>query len=106
MLGIELTPEHPVSRIADLGVLAEDAGFDTVFVTSHYFNRDPFVALTAIGGIDSQRAADVLATGVGSCAMISAITQAEEPERVVDELLALHAEASPAIATASFEQDG
>jgi 5,10-methylenetetrahydromethanopterin reductase len=48
MLGIELTPEHPVSRIADLGVLAEDAGFDTVFVTSHYFNRDPFVSLDRV----------------------------------------------------------
>jgi 5,10-methylenetetrahydromethanopterin reductase len=48
MLGIELTPEHPVSRIGDLGVLAEDAGFDTVFVTSHYFNRDPFVSLDRV----------------------------------------------------------
>jgi 5,10-methylenetetrahydromethanopterin reductase len=48
MLGIELTPEHPVSHVADLGVLAEDAGFDTVFVTSHYFNRDPFVALDRV----------------------------------------------------------
>jgi len=48
MLGIELTPEHPVSRIGDLGVLAADAGFDTVFVTSHYFNRDPFVSLDRV----------------------------------------------------------
>ncbi len=48
MLGIELTPERPVSNVADLGVLAEDAGFDTVFVTSHYFNRDPFVSLDRV----------------------------------------------------------
>lgn len=48
MLGIELTPEHPVSHVADLGALAEDAGFDTVFVTSHYFNRDPFVTLDRV----------------------------------------------------------
>ena len=48
MLGIELTPERPVSHVADLGVLAEDAGFDTVFVTSHYFNRDPFVSLDRV----------------------------------------------------------
>ena len=48
MLGIELTPEHPVSHVADLGVLAEDAEFDTVFVTSHYFNRDPFVSLDRV----------------------------------------------------------
>jgi 5,10-methylenetetrahydromethanopterin reductase len=44
MLGIELTPEHPLDRIADLGVRAADAGFDTTFVSSHFFNRDPFVA--------------------------------------------------------------
>jgi len=48
MLGIELTPEHPVSHVGDLGVLAADAGFDTVFVTSHYFNRDPFVSLDRV----------------------------------------------------------
>lgn len=50
----------------------------------------PDYTLTAIGGIDSKRAKDVLATGVGSVAMISAITQAENPEAVVAELLALH----------------
>ncbi len=48
--------------------------------------------LTAIGGIDPKRAVDVLGTGVGSCAMISAITEAENPEAVVAELLALHGE--------------
>lgn len=48
MLGIELTPEHPVSRIADLGVRAEDSGFDTAFVSCHHFNRDPWVALDRI----------------------------------------------------------
>jgi 5,10-methylenetetrahydromethanopterin reductase len=48
MLGIELTPEHPVSRIADLGEHAEANGFDTVFSSCHYNNRDPFVALDRI----------------------------------------------------------
>jgi 5,10-methylenetetrahydromethanopterin reductase len=48
MLGIELTPEHRIERIADLGRLAEDVGFDTAYVSSHYFNRDPFVALDRI----------------------------------------------------------
>jgi 5,10-methylenetetrahydromethanopterin reductase len=42
--GIELTPEHPVERVADLATDAEDAGFDTALVSCHYFNRDPFVA--------------------------------------------------------------
>ncbi len=46
--------------------------------------------LTAIGGIDTKRARDVLATGVGSCAMISAITQADDVEATVAELMALH----------------
>lgn len=46
--------------------------------------------LTAIGGITPQRAPAVLATGVGSCAMVSAITQAESYRSVVQDLLALH----------------
>ncbi|ELZ04840.1 5,10-methylenetetrahydromethanopterin reductase [Natrialba asiatica] len=45
-VGIELTPEHPIERIAELAVLAEDEGFDIAFASSHYFNRDPFVALS------------------------------------------------------------
>jgi 5,10-methylenetetrahydromethanopterin reductase len=48
MVGIELTPEHPVSRLATLGELAEREGFDAVFASSHYNNRDPFQALAAI----------------------------------------------------------
>jgi 5,10-methylenetetrahydromethanopterin reductase len=48
MRGIELTPEHPVARLADLGERAERAGFDTAFASQHYNNRDPFLALGAI----------------------------------------------------------
>ncbi|WP_255197936.1 5,10-methylenetetrahydromethanopterin reductase [Halorarius litoreus] len=48
MLAIELTPEHPVDRIADLGSRAENAGFETIFCSSHYNNRDPFVALDRV----------------------------------------------------------
>ncbi len=44
--GIELTPEHPLEEIADLAALAEDEGFDLALSSSHYFNRDPFVALS------------------------------------------------------------
>jgi hydroxymethylpyrimidine kinase/phosphomethylpyrimidine kinase/thiamine-phosphate diphosphorylase len=50
----------------------------------------PVYTLCAIGGIDRERAAAVLATGVGSCAMVSAITGAENYSAVVRELLALH----------------
>jgi 5,10-methylenetetrahydromethanopterin reductase len=48
MLGIELTPEHPVDRVGELGARAEAAGFDTVFCSSHYNNRDPFAALDRV----------------------------------------------------------
>lgn len=48
MIGIELTPERPVSRIAELGERAESNGFDAVFSSCHYNNRDPFVALDRI----------------------------------------------------------
>ena len=48
MRGIELTPEHPTGRIADLAARAERAGFDTVFATCHYNNRDPFVTLARV----------------------------------------------------------
>ncbi|ELZ21029.1 methylenetetrahydromethanopterin reductase [Haloterrigena salina JCM 13891] len=43
---IELTPEHPPDRIADLAARAEAVGFDAAFASSHYFNRDPFVVLS------------------------------------------------------------
>ena len=48
MRGIELAPEHPVSTVVDHGVAAERAGFDTVFASGHYNNRDPFVVLDRI----------------------------------------------------------
>jgi 5,10-methylenetetrahydromethanopterin reductase len=48
MRGVELAAEHPVSDLAAMGARAEDAGFDTVLASAHYFNRDPFVALDRI----------------------------------------------------------
>lgn len=48
MRGIELTPEHPTERLVDLGESAVEAGFDTVFASHHYNNRDPFAALTLL----------------------------------------------------------
>ncbi|NIB98387.1 5,10-methylenetetrahydromethanopterin reductase [Halobacterium sp. R2-5] len=45
MRGVELTPEIPVGEVADLASRAEGAGFDTVFASCHYNNRDPVVAL-------------------------------------------------------------
>jgi hydroxymethylpyrimidine kinase / phosphomethylpyrimidine kinase / thiamine-phosphate diphosphorylase len=48
----------------------------------------PAYTLTAIGGIGPERVDAVLATGVGSCAMVSAITQADDYAGVVRDLLA------------------
>ncbi len=48
MLGIELTPEHPVDELVDLATTAEATGFDAVLASHHYNNRDEFVALSAI----------------------------------------------------------
>ena len=53
----------------------------------------PHYPLTAIGGINIERATDVLATGVGSCAMVSAITEAEDVSAVVKTLQDLHHDA-------------
>ena len=60
MIGIELTPEHPVERVAELGAHAEREGFDAVFASCHYNNRDPFVALDRIA-----RRTDHVAVGPG-----------------------------------------
>jgi 5,10-methylenetetrahydromethanopterin reductase len=48
VLGIELTPERPVERVVDLGAAAEAAGYDAVFVSAHYNNRDPFAVLARL----------------------------------------------------------
>ncbi len=43
----------------------------------------------AIGGINITNAAQVLATGVESIAVVTAITEAEDPEQAVAKLMAL-----------------
>ncbi|MFA0812557.1 thiamine phosphate synthase [Microbulbifer epialgicus] len=49
----------------------------------------PDYPLVAIGGINVQRAGEVIATGVGSIAVVSAITKAEDYKQAVAELNAL-----------------
>jgi len=44
--GVEITPEHPLDDLVGFAATAEAAGFDAVFASSHYNNRDPFVALS------------------------------------------------------------
>ncbi|MFB6072864.1 MAG: 5,10-methylenetetrahydromethanopterin reductase [Halobacterium sp.] len=53
MRGIELTPEIPVGDVAALGERAEAAGFDAVFASCHYNNRDPFLALDRVAAATS-----------------------------------------------------
>lgn len=60
MRGIELTPEHPVPDLVDVGREAERAGFDALFASSHYNNRDPFLVLDRIAA-----ATDDLLVGPG-----------------------------------------
>jgi len=50
VIGLELAPEHPVSDLVEYGVAAERGGFDTLFLSHHYNNRDQFAALAAIAG--------------------------------------------------------
>lgn len=62
MRGIELTPEHPVERLLELGTAAERAGFDTLFTSCHYNNRDPFIVLSQLA-----QATDDIGLGPGVC---------------------------------------
>ena len=48
MFGIEFVPADPASKIASLAKLAEDVGFDTIWITDHYNNRDVYTTLTVI----------------------------------------------------------
>jgi 5,10-methylenetetrahydromethanopterin reductase len=48
LLGIELTPEHPISELVEIGREVEESGFDALFASCHYNNRDPFVVLDRV----------------------------------------------------------
>ena len=60
MHAIELTPERPVATLTDHAVTAEAAGFDAVFASHHYNNRDQFTALASMA-----QATDAVALGPG-----------------------------------------
>ncbi|MHA1903583.1 MAG: 5,10-methylenetetrahydromethanopterin reductase [Candidatus Thorarchaeota archaeon] len=47
-IGIEFVPEKPIEKIVKMTKLAEDAGFDNVWITDHYNNRNVWMTLTAI----------------------------------------------------------
>ncbi len=50
MADVELVAENPVDELVSLAEVAENEGYEGVWVTDHYNNRNPFVALTAIAG--------------------------------------------------------
>lgn len=45
---LELLPNEPVKNIVDIVKLAEDIGFDNVWITDHYNNRDVFEVLACV----------------------------------------------------------
>ena len=59
-LGIELTPDRPITRLVELAEQSEAAGFDVIFLSHHFNNRDPAVALGRLAG-----ATDRVAIGPG-----------------------------------------
>ena len=47
-IGIEFVPDKPIEKIVKYTKLAEEAGFDNVWITDHYNNRNVWATLTAI----------------------------------------------------------
>ncbi|MFX1484165.1 MAG: 5,10-methylenetetrahydromethanopterin reductase, partial [Promethearchaeota archaeon] len=47
-IGIEFVPDSPIEKIVKLTKLAEEAGFDNVWITDHYNNRNVWATLTAL----------------------------------------------------------
>jgi hydroxymethylpyrimidine kinase/phosphomethylpyrimidine kinase/thiamine-phosphate diphosphorylase len=52
---------------------------------AHLVKLNPTIPMVAIGGITLEKAPSVLATNVGSIAVVTAITEAEDPESAVQE---------------------
>ncbi|MEM2137194.1 MAG: 5,10-methylenetetrahydromethanopterin reductase [Candidatus Methanomethylicia archaeon] len=59
--GLELLPVTPVSDIVEISKYADNLGFDVIWVTDHYNNRNVYVTLTAIA-LNTKRV--MLGTGV------------------------------------------
>jgi 5,10-methylenetetrahydromethanopterin reductase len=48
LFGIEFVPADPALKIGYLAKLAEDVGFDTIWITDHYNNRDVYSTLAVL----------------------------------------------------------
>jgi 5,10-methylenetetrahydromethanopterin reductase len=47
-IGIEFVPDSTVKKVTDLAVLSENNGFDVVWITDHYNNRNVYATLASI----------------------------------------------------------
>jgi 5,10-methylenetetrahydromethanopterin reductase len=61
MFGIEFVPADPALKIGYLAKLAEDVGFETIWITDHYNNRDVYTTLAVLSLLTSKAK---LGTGV------------------------------------------
>lgn len=78
----------PIFPTATKAMKFADQGVEQLRLWSQLLK--PAYTLCAIGGIDYARARMVLSTGVGSCALVSAITNAPDYRAATAALLALH----------------
>ncbi len=54
MFGIEFVPADPALKIGYLSKLAEDVGFETVWITDHYNNRDVYTTLAVLSMVTNK----------------------------------------------------
>ena len=54
MFGIEFVPADPALKIGYLSKLAEEAGFETIWITDHYNNRDVWSTLAVLSLLTSR----------------------------------------------------
>ncbi|TFF85378.1 MAG: 5,10-methylenetetrahydromethanopterin reductase [Promethearchaeota archaeon] len=66
--GIEFVPDSKVSKIVSLTQLAEESGFEYVWITDHYNNRNVYSTLTAIA-LNTDKIK--MGTGVTNAVLIS-----------------------------------
>ncbi len=72
--GIEFVPKDPYWKIAAYGILAENNGFNNMWITDHYSNRNVYTTLTAAALYTNKI---VFGTGVTNPWMVNPVITAE-----------------------------
>jgi 5,10-methylenetetrahydromethanopterin reductase len=54
LFGIEFVPNDPALKIGYMAKLAEDVGFDTIWITDHYNNRDVYTTLAVLSQVTNK----------------------------------------------------